>query len=782
MQAQTPRTKIQETRVITERNTTLINGFRAGSATYDVVNIDGRTNVIKINGAACDWNALSYSLANYRGKLITIHFSADVMRRGSGNNQLIWHVNNVQEDYPVIAAVNNPVHGIWYRMNANYTIIPTDNNPLFYLTTWESNYPDTFFYIDNINIMIETYDYIPTSIISSVGETNGNIRNIYVSASRGQDSGSGTQSRPFQKIAHAMYYAKPGDTVSVDSGTYHEKFRIPSGTAGRPVTLTAMPGADVTITPAVQITPEWRQHNRNIWVADVSEYVKDMDTVFPQLFADMDSMVEARYPNMGASMSTIHDYKRDVAQIGTNKNTVVTGKKMPSDIVGARLVICPGQDGLSWETAVAFIQSARGRKIKLAQVITQSDALHGGGDPYTPHPGNPYYITGALALLDAPGEYYFDPVTNLLYFYPPWDGRPDMRPLTLRGKNDIAIHAGNASYININNIKVFGGGIFMKNTNNSTLENCRVNYAEHFYITGLSGFGRWTKVDSMIVSGSNNRIERCEFGPTAGSGIVLEGENIIFTNNIVHNTGYAGSAFHGITVLSSKKLEISHNSIFNSAHTHISFYSDNYEQCIIRSNYFENHSTLNSDGGAFYTWGSDGGGTEIYNNFVVCGNKNDQGTFRKIRNGLYTDNYTSNYIVRHNIVIGGTGGLAMNLWSRGTRFYNNTVIGSDAGIAMYGYPVDNADASTSYFTDNLIVKPKNDVLYYGTENGREASYIGNFADGTVPAPIRQEGRVQSSGNARGTIDDQYRPTGRTPDIGAIPRNGTMFSYGADREL
>jgi len=76
----------------------------------------------------------------------------------------------------------------------------------------------------------------------------------------------------------------------------------------------------------------------------------------------------------------------------------------------------------------------------------------------------------------------------------------------------------------------------------------------------------------------------------------------------------------------------------------------------------------------------------------------------------------------------------------------------------------------------------NDIAYYGYENGREAGYNGNFVNGTVPAPVRQAGRVQSSGNAQGTVDDQYKPAGNTPDIGAIPRNGALFLYGADWSL
>lgn len=782
LQAQTPRTVVQETRVRTERNTTLINGFRAGSANYDIVNVDGRTNVIKINGAACDWFVLGYSLPNYRGKPITIQFSADVMRLGSGH--IIWHLNN--ENYPTVTNIGNSAQGVWYSINTKYNITPTNRDPLFYLTTWESNFPDTFFYFDNISITIETWETTPATVLRSAGERGTGERNYYVSAIRGSDNGNGTQAQPFQKIAHAMYYVRPGDTVFVDSGTYHERFRIPSGSARSPVTLTAMPGADVIITPTVSITPKWRQHRGNIWVADVSEYVRHMNTEFPQLFADGDSMVEARFPNMGPSMSTIMDYKRDVAQRGTNKNTVVASRDIPANIAGARLVIWPGEEGFSWDTASAFVQSVNGRTIRLTQDISGSTPGHPNDDPYTPHPGNPFYITGALFLLDAPGEYYFDPNTNLLYFYPPWNGRPDTRALSLRGTSDIAIHAGDTSYVNIKNVKVYGGGIFMQNSNNSTIENCKVSYADHFYITGVNGMNDDPGVSkrSMIVSGSNNRIARSEFGPTAGSGIILEGENITFTNNIIHNSGYAGFHFFGITVLPSKRVEISHNSILNSAHTHIWFKYGNFERIVIRNNYFENHAILNSDAGAFYTHSTDGGGTEIYNNFVVCGNKNDQGTMHKIRIGLYTDNYTSNYTIRNNIIIGGSNGLGLNLWSRNVRFQNNTIVGADIGINMYGYSMDNADASTSSLTNNLFVNIRTrDITYYGTENGRFVEYLGNFVNGTVPAPVRQEGRVQSSGNVRGTVDAQYRPTGNTPDgVGAISRNGTMFSYGADWEL
>jgi len=787
------RTTVQEVRVSTNRNTTLINGFRSHAANYEIVNIqqDGRTNVIKVNGRDCDWAVVSYDLSQYRDKPIIIRFSVDIMRIGS-EGSLTWVLNN-EPDFPYLSNMVHASSGIWNHMSGVMRITPSNRFPNINLSTFGADLQNTVYYLDNLNITIDTlkWDYIPAVTQTTIGEAGtNNTRNIYVCANRGSDNGNGTQSRPFQKIANAMHYVRPGDTVLVDSGTYYERFRIPTGAAGRPVTLTAMPGAEVIITPTIPITPEWRQLgtsgvNRNIWVADISAFVGEMERDFPQLFANRDSMVEARFPNMGPSMSTIMDYKRDIAGRGTNKNTVVASRNIPTDIAGARLVIWPGQNGVAgWAAFESFIKSVNGRTINLEKELTSSFAPD-GGDPHTPHPGNPYYITGALALLDAPGEYYFDKQTNLLYFYPPWNGNPNQRTLTMRHINNIAILANNTSFVNIRNITIYGGGISMQNSRNNTIENCRINYADHFYYNGWYIAKSKNKSQcAMIITGNNNRISKNEFGPTAGNGITLEGDDNIFTNNIVHSTGYSGGYFFGVNLFNSKRLEISHNTFNDTSKSHVFFHDLSYERCIIRNNYFENHSILSSDASAVYTMtsGTDAGGTEIYHNFVIPGTKGDNGTMDHLREGLYIDNYNSNFIVRHNIIIGGYKGLAINLPNPGTQFFNNTVVGAHYGIGFYGFSSDNADASNVTVRDNLFVRTRTDISYWGHENGRQVSYVGNFVNGTIPVTQRPEGRMTSSGNARGTVDAQYRPTGRTPDIGAIPRDGQMFAYGADWQL
>ena len=140
----------KEVKVNTVSNSTLVNGFKVTAPTYDLVNTDGRTNVIKINGAAAQWNAMEYSLANYRNKPVTIYFSADVMRTSPGKG-MSWTVNNDPE-YPSVAAAPNSQPGVWYNMSGNLTVIPSGDTPFLHLNKWEQNSPNTFFYVDNINI------------------------------------------------------------------------------------------------------------------------------------------------------------------------------------------------------------------------------------------------------------------------------------------------------------------------------------------------------------------------------------------------------------------------------------------------------------------------------------------------------------------------------------------------------------------------------------------------------------------------------------------------------
>jgi len=553
---------------------------------------------------------------------------------------------------------------------------------------------------------------------------------------------------------------------------------MPSGEKGSPVTLKAAPGAKPVLTPAIPFSAEWSVYKGKIYVADIGDAVYDIDPSNMQVFLDGVSMVEARYPNMGPDMSSIMDYKRAVAGNGTNSNTIVAPDDMPDGIKGATLVVWPGDNGLSgWVAFTSPVYLTNGKTIRLSQALDNNDPLT-GQNAYQPVQGNPFYVVGALPLLDAPGEYFYDSAAGKLYFYAPDGGDPGRLDISLRSDRHFAINMPGCGYVIVDGFDIYGGGINMRGAHDCTVQNSSIRYAEHFY---ASGYASGSYLNGFFVQGDNNVIKRCEIGPTAGNGVTIRGDGNMITDCVIHDCNYAGNDFAGIYAYGSKRLEISHNSIYSSARAHIFFaIYDTFTDSVIKNNHFKNHSTLNSDCGPFYTWSSYGAGTQMFNNFVECGDQNDSGSMTKLREGLYVDNRSSNYIVHHNIVIGGHTGLRTNLPNEGTQFYNNTVIGADYGYGLYAYPNEETSAKGVVCRDNLFVDIKGvDITYYGWENGRQASYQGSFSEnGGVPVPGSGINPVEAGGNARGTVDSQYRPTGDTPDIGAIPRGGGMFDYGA----
>jgi len=95
-------------------------GFIPDPANHEIVNIDGRTNVVKIKGSECSLNILRYPLTKYKDQMIIINFSADVMRSGSDGDFNV-HVNNLP-DNPMITYIENAKSGVWYNMSGTITI------------------------------------------------------------------------------------------------------------------------------------------------------------------------------------------------------------------------------------------------------------------------------------------------------------------------------------------------------------------------------------------------------------------------------------------------------------------------------------------------------------------------------------------------------------------------------------------------------------------------------------------------------------------------------------
>ena len=123
---------------------------------------------------------------------------------------------------------------------------------------------------------------------------------LYVSASSGSDTNSGTAASPFRTIQHAATISAPGDTVDIFGGTYHETVTpARSGTAGAPITFQAVPGQKVIVDGANTVSG-WTKYSGSIYVAN-DPY--NLGFGNNQVFNNGQAMIFAQWPNTSLDLS-----------------------------------------------------------------------------------------------------------------------------------------------------------------------------------------------------------------------------------------------------------------------------------------------------------------------------------------------------------------------------------------------------------------------------------------------------------------------------------------------
>lgn len=80
---------------------------------------------------------------------------------------------------------------------------------------------------------------------------------MYVSLS-GNDNASGIVASPWRTIQHGVDALKPGDTLLIGPGTYRERIEMKrGGTIQAPITIAALPGANVLVSGADRLQEGW---------------------------------------------------------------------------------------------------------------------------------------------------------------------------------------------------------------------------------------------------------------------------------------------------------------------------------------------------------------------------------------------------------------------------------------------------------------------------------------------------------------------------------------------
>ena len=227
-------------------------------------------------------------------------------------------------------------------------------------------------------------------------------------ATTGSDTNDGSISSPFETLGRAQMAvrtvlpsATDPITVWVNGGTYYLDQALEFGTADSgsetvPVTYTGVPGETVVLSGAVPLSPTWSTHSGDILVADVGTGLS-----FDVLFADSEQQVLARYPNYSEEVVIFNGHASDAI----SSSRVATWSNPTTGLV--RGLHNREWGGVSYK--ITGVRSNGAPELEWVGDNNRGSGMH----------GTFRMVENIFEELDAPGEWFYDEDTGLLYFYPP---------------------------------------------------------------------------------------------------------------------------------------------------------------------------------------------------------------------------------------------------------------------------------------------------------------------------------------------------------------------------
>ena len=380
----------------------------------------------------------------------------------------------------------------------------------------------------------------------------------YFVATYGSDNNVGSFEYPFRSIQRASEAMSEGDICYIRQGTYHENISITNqnGSNGQEIVFTNYNNEKVVLDGTTILTTNWQIYSGNIWKTS-------LDYDIWQLFLDRDQMMMARWPNANFEDGSIWDKQNhwghgtiDQDEMAYENGTLIDEPHGEIDLANS---------GLNIVDAIAIL-NVGSYKTWTRRVLTHS----GNTFTYDPVPEwktkhHDYYLEGKLEFLDTEGEWFFDPETRDLFFFPP--NGTDPNELLIRGKTQsYAFEIIDSDHVTIRNLEFFGTTFRFHNSDYGLVEGCNLYFPSCYKkmlgvidtppdisIFTSSSYGkvyksafRYTDGSALEMYSGNNTIEDCYFyhidhTATDLNGLMttiqMGGNNNIFRRNTMHKMG-----------------------------------------------------------------------------------------------------------------------------------------------------------------------------------------------------------------------------------------------------
>lgn len=411
-----------------------------------------------------------------------------------------------------------------------------------------------------------------------------------------------------RKLTVAGALPKGGVTVELRAGTYERQqvFELAaedSGTAAAPIVYRARPGEQVRLVGGKVVTG-WRPVTdpavlsrldvsvrgkvlqadlRALGISNLGQATTDR----LELFFQDKPMTPARWPNEGfvRVVDVLGKTPLDVRGTkGTVEGVFAYDGDRPQRWVGAKD---------AWVHGYWFWDWADQRQ-KLASIDTEKRSIS-VLPPYHHYgyrKGQWFYAFNILAELDAPGEWYLDRDTGILYFLPP-------APIE-KGKAVVSIipmlaTMKDVSYVTLRGFTMEaarGTAILMKGGTHNQILGCIIRNVGNLAV--------------QIDGGASHAVIGCDIRATGAGGIVLNGgdrETLtpaghLAENNHIHDYGRWTRMYSPAIALNGVGNRAAHNLIHDAPHQAIAFTGNDH---LMEFNEIHNVCTESNDAGAIYS-------------------------------------------------------------------------------------------------------------------------------------------------------------------------------------
>ncbi|MCD6597161.1 MAG: right-handed parallel beta-helix repeat-containing protein, partial [Bacteroidales bacterium] len=421
----------------------------------------------------------------------------------------------------------------------------------------------------------------------------------------GDDLNSGSKNHSFATLERAKLAIKRNKnkpiTIFMREGYYPLKKSFiltdEEVSGDNPVLITSYPGEDVHLiggrkingfealdehSEAVQKIPlqfhkSIRQINlKGLGIEDYGEissrgFGRAIQASGLELFFNGKPMTIARWPN--EAWATIED----VPEALEGKGFSYSGNR-PAKWLNAKDIWFHGY--WKWDWSDSYVKMAAIDTI--AKVIMTEV-------PYSNYPytqGKRFYAFNILEELDAPGEWYLDRETGVLYFWPPSD--PEEAEIFVSLLQDPLIKLNNTKHITLKGLIIeytCGAGVEIIGGSDNLIEDCKLQNIG----TVAVSFGKLAgNIGGLIAgntlyngdAGTENGIIACEIHSTGEGGIILgggdrktlsPGKNFAMNNNIYDCSRWVRTYRAGIFMYGVGNIAV-HNLIHDLPHTAIFFW------------------------------------------------------------------------------------------------------------------------------------------------------------------------------------------------------------------